>query len=156
MKKYLAAILLLSLFGCGYQESSTTREARMQEQMSSESISAVGMPSVSNFQEKKMMKMIIEMRDKALTTYTYTQDMNGGLHKLCDSVGYGLPYATQYTNPQKAAYTGLALPQADPNGLFSPASADGTWILCLDPSSKKVSPIYSEPHIIVSQFPLIK
>ena len=25
--------------------------------------------------------------------------MNGGYHKVCDSLGYGLPYATQYTNP---------------------------------------------------------
>jgi hypothetical protein len=160
MKKYLIIAAIMFLAGCSQRvPSSTEREAHMQEQLSAESVAAVGMPSVTNFQEKRMMKMIIEMRDKALTTITYTQDMNGNLHKLCDSVGYGLPYATQYTNPQKIGYAGsqvgvATLPQADPNGLFSPPAADGTWILCLDPATKNVSPIYSEPHIIVSQFPL--
>ena len=117
------------------------------------------MPAIVNFQEKRMAKMILELRDTAITTVTYTQDMSGNLHKLCDSVGYGLPYATQYTNPQKIGYTGnqvgvATLPQADPNGLFSPASADGTWVLCMNPADKKVMPLYVEPHIIVSPFPL--
>ena len=48
----------------------------------------------------------------------------------------------------------VTLPQADPNGLFSPPSAEGTWVMCKDPNSDKVEPIYSEPRIIVSTFPL--
>jgi hypothetical protein len=46
------------------------------------------------------------------------------------------------------------LPQADPNGLFSPASAEGTWILMKDPNGKEVKPVYIEPRIIVSPFKL--
>ena len=44
--------------------------------------------------------------------------------------------------------------QADPNGLFAPASADGTWVMCLDPKTKEVKPVYIEPRVIVTPFEL--
>jgi hypothetical protein len=104
------------------------------------------------------MKDILELRDRMEPTYTYITDMNGKLHKICDSVGYGLPYATQYTNPQAMQKDGTQhwtlLPQADPNGLYSPASAEGTWVMCLDPKSKRVKPVYIEPRVIVSPIQL--
>ena len=42
------------------------------------------------------------------------------------------------------------LPQADPHGLYSPTSADGTWILCVDGKTGKPSPVFMEPRVIVS------
>lgn len=44
--------------------------------------------------------------------------------------------------------------QADPNGLFSPASAEGTWILMKDPNGDSVKPVYCEPRVICSPFKL--
>ena len=160
--KYIMAALVsaLLLAGCLEASSSADQQQRIaQEQLSAQSNAVVGMPAIVNFQEKRILKDIIEMRDKAITTITYTQDMNGTLHKLCDSVGFGISGATQYTNPQRIAYTGTnvgvaTLPQADPNGLFSPASTEGTWVMCKDPASVKVAPVYTEPRIIVSTFPL--
>jgi hypothetical protein len=108
------------------------------------------MPAIHNFAEKRMMKDILEMRDQNTVTYTYLVGMNNQLTKFCDSVGFGLPYATQYTNPQK--YSGVS--QADPNGLYSPASADGTWVACRVPGQDKVKPVFIEPRIIVSPFPI--
>ncbi len=147
-------LLALSCFmftACGDDfESATDKEARQQERLTKQANSTVGMPSIVNFQEKRMMKMILELRDTAISTKTYIVDLNGKLHKLCDSVGYGLPYATQFTNPQMEARQSYALPQADPNGLYSPASADGTWVNCLDPKTKKLKVVYIEPHVIVS------
>jgi hypothetical protein len=140
--------------------SSDDIQNRQQENLSKRGVQEVGLPAIVNFQEKRVLKQILELRDsEKLSTTTYIVDMNGKLHKLCNSIGYGIPYATQYTSPQKVDRWGagsayLALPQADPNGLFSPASADGTWVLCLNPISKKVSPLYVEPRIIVSPFPL--
>ena len=46
------------------------------------------------------------------------------------------------------------MPQADPNGLFMPSSANGTWIMMIDPNDGSVKPTYFEPNVIVSQFPL--
>jgi len=104
-----------------------------------------------------MMKDIIELRDQNVATTTYIVDMNGKTHKICNSVGYGLPYATQYTNPSRVVYDsghgGQVIPQADPNGLYSPASADGTWVLCVSKDGKP-KPVFIEPRIIVSPIPL--
>ena len=118
-------------------------------------IQSVGMPAVVNYYEKRMMKDIIELRDKMQPTYTYVMDQQGRYHKICDSVGYGLPYSTQYTNPQKKADWGsFAIPQADPNGLYSPTSADGTWVMCLNPKTGKAEPQYIEPRIFVMTYPI--
>jgi len=161
MKKSLLLISLLAvigLTGCNVQESSTQIERRKQEELSLQGVQSVGMPAIVNFAEKRMMKDIIELRDQNVATTTYIVDMNGKTHKICNSVGYGLPYATQYTNPQRIAYDSghgsVTLPQADPNGLYSPASADGTWVLCVDPKSGKPRPVFIEPRIIVSPIPL--
>lgn len=122
------------------------------------------MPAIKNFRERKLLKDILELRDQAgLTTYTYVwAEMKGTLVFLCDSIGYGIPYATQFTNPQKIAWAvdnvhaaaAVTTAQADPNGLFSPAGAEGTWVMCKDPHGDSVKPIYIEPRIVVSPFKL--
>ncbi len=157
--KTLIIVSLLALFGCDESPSSDDIANKQQEQLSKQSVQSVGLPSIVNFQEKRILKMVLELRDsEKLPTFTYIVDLNGNLHQLCASVGYGIPYATQYTSPQKLEhpYSGsfATMPQADPNGLFSPASADGTWVLCVNPSTKQLSPVYVEPHIIVSPFSL--
>ena len=152
----LTATLVLT--ACDMQPTSTQIEAQKQEQMKQQADQSVGMPAINNWSEKKMMKNILELRDRNVTTITYIQDMQGKLHFLCDSVGYGLPYSTQYTNPSMIASNtehGYAvLPQADPNGLYSPASAEGTWVMCLNPATKELAAVYIEPRVIVSPFTL--
>ena len=166
----LLALGVVSATLSGCDPGPPTADQRMneqQEQLSAEAVSQVGMPALTSFQEKRMMKQIIELRDQAISTTTYTLDLNAKLHFFCDSVGYGLPGATQYTSPQKDTWrpTGggnghyVVLPQADPNGLFSPATTDATWVLCRDPNPDKARnrgtlPVYLEPHVVVSPFPL--
>jgi len=153
----LAASMVASLAACDYVPSADEAQRKAQEQLNQQSNNEVGMPAITNFQEKRTYKEILELRDTAISTTTYIQDIAGRLHKLCDSIGFGIPYATQYTNPQRPQWSGNAvttLPQADPNGLFSPGSAEGTWILCLNPQTQKSAPLYVEPPVVVSPFPL--
>jgi hypothetical protein len=158
MKRILALVVAtMMLTACDVQPNSTQIERKKQEELSMQAVTQVGMPAIVNFAEKRMMKDIMELRDQNVATYVYITDMNGRLHKVCNAVGYGLPYATQYTNPQRISSDGhgsVAIPQADPNGLYSPASADGTWVLCVDPKSGKPRPVYIEPRVIVSPMPL--
>jgi hypothetical protein len=161
MKTKLLVILLctIGLTACDPQPQNASQiERKKQEELTLRGVESVGMPAVVNFAEKRMMKDIIELRDQMQPTYTYIIDMNGKPHKICDSLGYGLPYATQYTNPQmpQQPFGGntYVLPQADPNGLYSPSSADGTWVMCLNPKTKKAEPQYIEPRIITTTFPL--
>ena len=158
MKHILALVAVATLLtACDVKETSTQIERRKQEELSLQGVQSVGMPSIVNFAEKRMMKDIIELRDQNVATYVYITDMNGKLHKVCNAVGYGLPYATQYTNPMRISGDGhgnVTVPQADPNGLYSPASADGTWVLCVDTKSGKPKPVYIEPRVIVSPMAL--
>lgn len=122
-------------------------EARMKERRAQ-----VGLCKVTNFTEAKFANLTCELRDQEIRTWSYYLDMNGGRHLICESVGYGLPYSVQTTNPMRASTNG-PLPQAEPNGLFMPSGADATWVLCSD-GKGGVAPVYVEPRIIVSPFPL--
>jgi hypothetical protein len=165
MKKIFAfallALICTNLAGCPVNNDSDAVQGQQQETLQRQSNSAVGIPAIVNFREKRLLKDILELRDQnGLITYTYIQsEMTGKLIFIGQTIGYGIPYATQYTNPGKEVgdeYHAIAvLPQADPNGLFSPASAEGTWIMLKDPNSDKVQPVYIEPRIIVSPFKLL-
>jgi hypothetical protein len=163
MNKVIAlAFTGIMLIGCNMKPSSDDIQRDQQERILLEGSAQIGMPSVKNFRERKILKDIIEMRDQeGLVTYTYiVAEMTGKLIFLGESVGYGIPAATQFTNPQKIEWSSKGgghvsvIPQADPNGLFSPSSAEGTWVLMKNPNGKEVKPIYVEPRIIVSPFKL--
>lgn len=137
----------LYLSGCAARDtrSSDEIERERQEKVQKEALQQVSQPAVTNFTEKRFLKQLYELRDQdGFRTFTYIVDINGKLHLLCESIGYGIPYATQFTNPQK--YGGR--PQAEPNGLFMPSSAEGTWIMAV--TKKGPKPIYVEPRVIVS------
>jgi hypothetical protein len=158
---FVAAMLVMTVMtGCEVQPTSDTIQRRQQETMLKEATAQTGMPNIVNFRERKILKDILELRDQdGLATFTYLyNEMTGKLVFLGESVGYGIPYATQYTNPEKFEWFrgggGYTIPQADPNGLFSPASADGTWVLMKNPNGTDVKPVFIEPRIIVSPFKL--
>ena len=168
MKKYLICLsvflfALSSLLFVACDETSQSSDKiqqKQQEKILAEGTSAVGMPSIKNFREKRIMKDIYELRDQdGIVTYTYIfSDMTGKYTFIGESIGYGIPAATQFTNPEKAqrAYGGhyYTLPQADPNGLFSPAAAEGTWIMMYDSESKQAKPQYIESRISVFTYKL--
>jgi hypothetical protein len=167
MKKKIAGLLILAslstvLVGCGTvtPDSNTKQKAQTKELMN-QADSKLGMPNVKNFYEKAMMKTIIEDCDKSnLVTYAYVKnDMTGKLVYLGQAMGYGLPFGTEYTNPQYIANSysqgGFAiLPQPDPNGLFKPADVNATWLMLIDPATKKAKPVYVESDLTVSPFKL--
>ncbi len=161
MKKIICVLvgLLFCITGCTLEQSSDQKQTAQQEKILQEGTSQVGMPGIKNFRERKLLKDILELRDQnGLSTYTYTwSEVSGKKTFFCNSIGYGIPYATQFTNPQKSEYQHgaiVTLPQADPSGLFSPASAEGTWVMCKNPNGNDVKPVYVEPKVIVSPFKL--
>jgi hypothetical protein len=147
----LTLVTLFILTGCA--ADTTTDDQQATAQRMKEMRGQVGLPAITNFTEAKFAKLTAELRDQEIRTWTYYLDLNGNRHLLCESVGYGLPYSVQVTNPEVYYHTGATLPQAEPNGLFMPESADATWVLCSD-GKGGVAPVYSEPTLIVSPFPL--
>ena len=65
-----------------------------------------------------------------------------------------------FSNPERPAQSyethetgNIALPQAEPNGLYMPQSAEGTWVICAS-TKGEFTPMYIEPRVIVSPFRL--
>lgn len=157
-----AAALVAAMAGCDLSQapSADAQQAQQTKQLTAEALRQIGMPNIVNFQERKLMKQILELRDKEdLVCYAYIVNLNGELIYLGKCIGFGLPYSVQFTNPQRIADSGHSygyaiLPQPDPNGLFMPEGLSATWLMMLDPASGEVRPVYVEPEIIVSPFPL--
>lgn len=159
-----SAFLTLSaccLVACGMPPPDSNRiQAEQQERILQEGTSALGMPAIKNFREKRTLKMIYELRDQeGLSTYTYVvAEQTGKPVFLCDSVGYAISDATGYTNPDKVMkdYSGVfaTMTQAEPNGLFTPDVSEANWILCIDPTDKKPLPVFVSSKIIVSAYRL--
>ena len=150
-------VLMVAAFMLGCNNSAPTAdeiEQNKQEGLQKNITDSVGMPGILKYTEKRLARQLYELRDKVVLTYTYLPDINGKLHHVCDSIGFGLPYATQFSSPSKMVekwrhgnlYRDV-LPQAEPNGLFMPTSANGTWAICISPKGMGV-PFYVEPSII--------
>ena len=174
MKKLILVIttmlFVFILAGC---ETSVTnvpevdkKQSAQTDVMMREMNSQVGMPDIKEFYEKKMAKEIFELRDNSkLITYAYSQSLNGKFVYLGECVGFGLPYSTQYTNPERvefadggqySALNPYNLPQADPNGLFTPTGLSATWLMLINPDTGKREIAYVEPTITVTQSKLPK
>ena len=163
MRNVLIAIALLVTFtGCveDKQQSADQKQAKNTRQALAEADRQIGMPDITRFTERKLAKDILELRDKEIATYCYIVNLNGELIFIGEALGFGLPYSVQYTNPEYVAHERFhdggsfgTLPQADPNGLFMPGGLSATWVMLKGPDGK-VRPVYMEPEIIVSPFPL--
>jgi len=165
-------IIFVAMFsGCSSEvKTSDGQQARQTETMLGEAQRQIGMPQIINFQQRKLMKWIYELADREdLVTYTYIKsDYSGKLVFMCKSIGYGIPFSAQFTNPEKlvegdkelgydlSGYLNyvMQMPQADPNGLFMPTTSSATWIIAIHPETGKPHPLYFEPEIVVSPFPL--
>lgn len=162
----LVALILVSCCGgCDTYNTADNELAQKTEFSMQEANREVGMPAITNFQEKKMLKWIYELCDQEnLICHAYLfNEMQGTIGQyLGECIGYGIPYSTQFTNPEKrTSYDGQArgdigwnIPQAEPNGLFKPTGLSATWLLLIDPTTKQPRPVYIEPMIIVSPFKL--
>lgn len=105
-----------------------------------------GLPAITNFYEKRLLKEIYERRDQAdFTTYAYTQGLDGKLNCLGQAVGYGVFYPIPLTFRDSTLV---------PNGLFTPDGMSATWLQLVD-NKGDVHVVYVEPTIVVSPFKTI-
>lgn len=163
MKRAMLAIaMVVAVAGCVKVDTADSRQAEETAKMLAEADRQIGMPDITRFTERKLAKDILELRDKEITTYCYIVNLEGKLIFIGEALGFGLPYSVQYTNPEAFKRVSLPesnnfyaekMPQADPNGLFMPSGLAATWIMLKGPDGKP-RPVYMEPEIIVSPFPL--
>jgi hypothetical protein len=178
----IGLLLFLPLVGCSapVNQSNDSKIAQQQEKQLAEGDAEVPIPAITNWNEKRMLKTVLEERDAAnLTTWTYTKNFDGKYTFVCESLGYGIPYNTRANNPVHYEFmstqtgsqwnkTGgyqdnqgnwiwgehAVVPQAEPNGLFIPDNAKGTWNQCKNPDTGKAAVTYQEEDISVFPYRL--
>ena len=172
----LVAIVLSSalLAACQPPPPATANDVQRDQQaaMNSEGVAAVGMPNIVNHRDQRAVKFWYERRDQAnLLTYTYTRNMEGRWVWYCDSIGYPIPGGTQYSAPTAMQryrvrdprypasdvngwdYGIAALPQAEPNGVFPPSTAEGSGAICINPRTNQASASYAEDKLNTFEYP---
>jgi len=160
----LASVLMASSCNDKIDNSADAMQAKQTAQALKQANDQIGMPAIVNFTQKKDYKEILEILDQAdMITHTYlASTLHGTVGEyLGQSIGYGIPAATQYTNPTKIIDDpyryqsgGKVVPQADPNGLFMPTATSATWIKLINPETGIPEVVFIEPLIIVSPFKL--
>ena len=178
MKRYvflLISVLFITVLSssCRRGQNSDSVMNEKMETLADEANRQVGVPAITNFQEKKTLKWIYELCDQEnLICYAYlVNEYNGTVGQfLGECLGYGVPYSTQFSNPTKFqgvtadkvadfagrnwTYSYELMPQAEPNGLFKPEGMSATWLIMIDPKTREPRPLYIEPPIIVSPYKL--
>ena len=158
LKKLFAILslsfLAMSVDGCG---DGGTDEAQTNalEKMAAEAHRQVGLPLLTNFTQLKLAKWIQELCDtEGLSTFTYIVNMHGEMRFLTESIGYGLPFSTQFVNPERCCEHTQggdhAIAQPEPNGLFMPSSSSATWVIAV--TEEGPQPMYVESEITVTTF----
>lgn len=136
--------------------------AAQMERLMKQADQAVGLPGIVNFFEKRMVRMLYELRDDPeYRTHSCITTLDGRFIKICDSIGFGINASIQYSNPVKL-YEGSGMdgraatftPQAEPNGLFMPEGLAATYVMRFDAEKNDIAPVYVEQEVIVSPFPL--
>lgn len=154
----MIGLIALVFTSCEMPEPSADDVAEKQTELAlKEATRQVGMPAIINFQEKKNLKWIYELCDQEnLICHAYLfNELKGEVGQyLGECIGYGIPYSTQFSNPERQENYELTMPQAEPNGLFKPEGLSATWLIMIDQATKKPRPVYVEPTIIVSPFKL--
>jgi hypothetical protein len=164
MKFATAGIMLAWLQvapSCSNTQTADQTQTQNQETMQTQAVQQIGLPNIVNFREMRTLKMVEELADQAVPTYSYLyNNMQGCLVYIGPTFGFPIPYATEYTNPSKVvdingnsvatnggSQVESVIPQADPNGLFKPSEAAGTWILMMNPATKELQPQYIEADV---------
>lgn len=105
--------------------------------------------------ERHLMTELYKARNNAVSTFSLTfNDFRGAISWSCASIGFPIPGGTQLTNPQQYVVSGAVLPQAEPNGLFTPATSAGTYVMCVNKDGT-VSPTYIEDNVRTFPQPMV-
>jgi hypothetical protein len=108
------------------------------------------LPAITNYYEYEQLRQIYEQRDNPhLIMNAYLQSNDGSLRCLGKVEGFGIPYGTQWSQPQTG--TGGSVPE--PNGLYPSTNTAADWVRLIGPDGKPhVS--FVEPNLIITDMVL--
>lgn len=157
-------VMVGMLSGCMEDINAKSAEQQMandQAQLVKAGNDKYGAPEITQFTEKGLVKYLYELRDRSdLICYCYTKNEFTGKYVYEGKcMGYGIPYSTQFSNPETYTKFNPAwgggphydmAPQAEPNGLYMPTSAEATWVMLINEETGKMEPQYFEPKVNIT------
>ncbi|MBI4137307.1 hypothetical protein HY469_04560 [Candidatus Roizmanbacteria bacterium] len=154
--RLILVVLIAAAITLAACESADTQEERVVNDQQSVYIKSQPVPFFEWSLERHLMIELYTARNNAVATFSLTWDsFRGKISWSCPSIGYPIPGGTQLTNPEKYQYNGTTLPQAEPNGLFSPQTAAGTYVMCVNEDGT-VSPVFVEDNVRTFPQPMME
>lgn len=111
--------------------------------------------------ERDIVIQLYKARNQRVATHTVWRGDTSVVEGHCPSIGYPIPYDTSLTNPLQPVWkyftrqgggSGVALEQAEPNGIFASKNSTATWVRCV--VSGKEAPIYVEGKVTAYPYPI--
>lgn len=137
----VVAVVVVGLTACSTPSSSSQTEARKAEN-AQQGVASANMiknqpaPVFTSSVARDVMIAVQEMTaTKSATTSFFFQVGMADPTFVCPSIGMPIPNTAQLTNPEQVVgdrdggYTSIG--QMDPNGLYSPSSSSGSYVLCV-------------------------
>jgi hypothetical protein len=88
-------------------------------------------PTITNFEERKFLKEVLELKDLGVDTWIYKTNADGKLFLVGKGVGFPLSDGALLSSPLVRENRYVTVPQAQPTELFPSNSAKGSWIKLL-------------------------
>lgn len=146
----LLFVAIVGLWGCNDTQTAAKIEHAQQEAGSKALLRNQPVPTLDFSMERQIVIETYLARNRKLSTWAYTRDMQGRWTEICASMGYPIPYSTQLTNPSQvyhgSNYELATIGNPDPNGLYSPTSSDATIVSCVDKDGS-VNPVSVEERV---------
>lgn len=154
--KTLSVLILIALVLSGCLSNANFAEQQQVEQQQNQYINAQPVPQFTWSLERHEMIEIYKARNNAISTYSVIYNQYKGIIEFeCPSFGYPIPGGTELTNPEAVDrnYTSNVLPQPEPNGLFSPGTSAGTYVMCRNDDGTAY-PVYIEDNVLTFPYPV--
>lgn len=137
-----AGLLAASLAACNGNNSGQQQENQQQQQ---DTTSMEASQPIPHYDWSQIRQTMIDAQDIAAsgTQTTSFFFMMGDRDPIfsCPSIGMPVPNTAQLSNPEQVVGTGnnnaVTTPQMDPDGIYSPPTSSGTYVICVNNSGDK-------------------
>jgi hypothetical protein len=160
MRKLISISALLLLSACWAPSNpAADRQAKQTRTAMDNADREIGMPAISNYAQRKLLKNAYEDMDQTTLVYVYTQALDGTFVCLGQAVGYGVSLGTQFTAPtypqvidpgQGVSIGVYEQQQPEPNGLYMPESGAATIVNLIDSTTGKARTALVEPNVVTT------
>lgn len=151
-------VLLALLLSCDTQPTARQSEEMTVDRQQEIYSKASPIPMFDFSLERERVIQLYQARMDAVQTWSVWRSNTGMIEGDCPSSGYPIPYGTQLSSPEVSNYYGsqaggIALPQAEPNGLFTNGvTTNATWVFCVVDGA--IVPAYVEGLVTAYAMPM--